>query len=160
MDFLKVSKLRMTTTYMNEYYQHKRAQCSRFHQNVLPEDGPVRLKHVASHRVYFNNILRTFNWHFSELDVMFGVIWKKKCCIIDGREKQVIPCKYVLFIAYVDYTTQHWTLDYYSLLHEKIVKLKDTRHLNFYSYHSLTQALQKSLLLYPHTVLLQSWNTV
>jgi hypothetical protein len=25
-----------------------RAQCSRFHQNVLPEDGPVGPKHVAS----------------------------------------------------------------------------------------------------------------
>jgi hypothetical protein len=34
-----------------------RAQYSRFHQNVLPEDGPVRPKHVARHGIY---ILMTF----------------------------------------------------------------------------------------------------
>jgi hypothetical protein len=33
------------------------AQCSRFHQNVLPEGGPVRPKHVARNKMYFNDIL-------------------------------------------------------------------------------------------------------
>jgi hypothetical protein len=42
----------MTTMYINEYYWQKQAQCSSFHQNVLPKDGPVRLKHVAWQRMY------------------------------------------------------------------------------------------------------------
>jgi hypothetical protein len=59
-DILKIPKLRIMMTYIKEYYWHKRAQCSRFHQNMSPEDWPVRLKHVARHRIYFNDILRTF----------------------------------------------------------------------------------------------------
>jgi hypothetical protein len=58
-DFLRILKLRIMATYINEYW-HKQIQCSRFHQNVLPEDGPVRLKYVARHRIYFKDILRTF----------------------------------------------------------------------------------------------------
>jgi hypothetical protein len=35
-----------------------RAQCSGFHKNVLPEDVPVRQKHVARQYIYiFKNIL-------------------------------------------------------------------------------------------------------
>jgi hypothetical protein len=59
-DILKILKLRTMTMYINEYYWHKRAQCSRFHENVLPWDGPVWPKHVARNRIYFNDILRTF----------------------------------------------------------------------------------------------------
>jgi hypothetical protein len=68
-DILKILKLRTMTTYINEYYWHKRAQCSRFHQNVLPEDGPVKPKHVARNRIYFNDILRTFWRHCSEFNM-------------------------------------------------------------------------------------------
>jgi hypothetical protein len=48
---LKILDLRIMTTYINEYYLHKRAQCSRFHQNVLPEDGSVGPKHVVRNRI-------------------------------------------------------------------------------------------------------------
>jgi hypothetical protein len=33
-----------------------RAQCSKLHQNVLPEDGSLGPKYVARNRIYFNDI--------------------------------------------------------------------------------------------------------
>jgi hypothetical protein len=54
-------KLMTMMTCISEYYRHKRARCSRFHQNVLPEDAPVWSKHAARNRKNFNDILRTFN---------------------------------------------------------------------------------------------------
>jgi hypothetical protein len=58
-DILKTPQLRIMTTYINEYYWRKWERCSRFHQNVLPEDGPGRPKHVARHNIYIyiNDIL-------------------------------------------------------------------------------------------------------
>jgi hypothetical protein len=56
----KILKLRTMTTYIKEYYWQKRALCSRFHQNVLSEDGPVGPQHVARNRIYSNGILVTF----------------------------------------------------------------------------------------------------
>jgi hypothetical protein len=58
-DILKIPKLRIMMKYINKYHSHKQAQCSRFHQNVLLEDGRVKPKLVAGHRIYFNDILRT-----------------------------------------------------------------------------------------------------
>jgi hypothetical protein len=58
-EIFKIPKLRIMT-YINECCWQKLTQCCRFHQNALPEDGPVRSKHVARHRIYFGNILRRF----------------------------------------------------------------------------------------------------
>jgi hypothetical protein len=60
-DIPKTPKLRTMIMYINEYYWKKWAECSRFHQIVLPKDGPMRPKHVARQE--------HFNWHFSELSV-------------------------------------------------------------------------------------------
>jgi hypothetical protein len=40
--------------------------------SVLPEDGPVWQKHIAhKHRmyIYFNDVFKHFNEHFSELNM-------------------------------------------------------------------------------------------
>jgi hypothetical protein len=50
-DILKMQKLRLMMTYINKYHWHKWAQCISFHQNVLPEDGSVKPKYVARHRI-------------------------------------------------------------------------------------------------------------
>jgi hypothetical protein len=69
-DILTLIRLRTMPTRINQYHWHKQGQCSRFYQNVLPEDGPVWPKHVAKKIMYFNDILRTFQWHFSDLNVI------------------------------------------------------------------------------------------
>jgi hypothetical protein len=77
-DIRKTSKLRIMTEYINEYYWHKRAHCSTFHQNVLPEDGPVRSKHVVRHKIYCTifGVLDQF-WHIivrvTPLETPFGL---------------------------------------------------------------------------------------
>jgi hypothetical protein len=54
-DILQILKSRtMTTTSTST--TDMREQCSRFYQNMLPEDGPVRLKNIAVTEC----ILRTF----------------------------------------------------------------------------------------------------
>jgi hypothetical protein len=48
------------------------AQCNGFLNNMLPEDGPVWLKHVV-HKyqmyIYFSGIFKHFNEQFSKLNV-------------------------------------------------------------------------------------------
>jgi hypothetical protein len=44
---------------------------------VLPEDGPVRSKHVARHRIHFNNIL-TESLVSSEIKIMLHYRRKEK----------------------------------------------------------------------------------
>jgi hypothetical protein len=74
-------------------------QCCRFRQNVLPEDGPVWPKYVARNRIYCKDILRTFIWHFSELNLNL-VLSKIKSVLHYRRKREHKWCQMLDTFAY------------------------------------------------------------